>query len=143
MLKKSFMTLTPDFKKSKKCSNVEESVSWKIRWKGKMLKAPQTNFWQFPRIVAFGVDISETIGMVEIIRYRKAKIDCLSFVYVSASSAAHNRLLFFFFLLRPFTVLMKKTRPIKQSIFLRCLWLRLMMQFLKSVDIYEMSMVTS
>jgi hypothetical protein len=28
-----------------------------------------------------------------------------------------------FFLLRPFTVLMKKTRAFKQSIFLRCLWL--------------------
>ncbi len=54
-------------------------------------------------------------------RYRKAKIDCLRFVYVPATSAAHNRLLFFFFLLRPFTVLMKKTRAIKQSIFLRCL----------------------
>jgi hypothetical protein len=54
-------------------------------------------------------------------RYRKAKIDCLSFVYVPATSATHNRLLFFFFLLRPFTVLMKKTRAIKQSIFLRCL----------------------
>ncbi len=56
-------------------------------------------------------------------RYRKAKIDCLSFVYVPATSAAHNRLLFFFFLLRLFTVLMKKTRAFKQSIFLRCLWL--------------------
>ncbi len=54
--------------------------------------------------------------------YRKAKIDRLSFVYVPATSAAHNRLLFFFFLLRPFTVLMKKTRAVKQSIFLRCLW---------------------
>jgi hypothetical protein len=31
-----------------------------------MFKAPKTNFWQFPRIVAFGVDVSETIGMVEI-----------------------------------------------------------------------------
>ncbi len=35
-----------------------------------------------------------------------------------ATSAAHNRLLFFPFLLRPFTVLMKKTRAVKQSIFL-------------------------
>jgi hypothetical protein len=35
-----------------------------------------------------------------------------------ATRAAQNRLLFFFFLLRPFTVLMKKTRIIKQSIFL-------------------------
>ncbi len=54
-------------------------------------------------------------------RYRKAKINCLSFVYVPATSATHNRLLFFFFLLRPFTVLMKKTHAVKQSIFLRCL----------------------
>jgi hypothetical protein len=46
------------------------------------------------------------------------KIDCLSFVYVPATSAAHNRLLFFFFLLRLFTVLMKKTRAVKHSIFL-------------------------
>ncbi len=30
-------------------------------------------------------------------RYRSAKIDCLSFVYVPATSAAHNRILFFFF----------------------------------------------
>jgi hypothetical protein len=46
------------------------------------------------------------------------KIDCLSFVYVPATSAAHNRLLFFLFLLRPFTVLMKKTHAVKQSIIL-------------------------
>ncbi len=45
------------------------------------------------------------------------KIDCLSFVYVPATSAAHNRLLFFF-LLQLFTVLMKKTCAVKQSIFL-------------------------
>ncbi len=48
----------------------------------------------------------------------RPKIDCLSFVYVPATSAAHNRLLFFFFLLQPFTVLMKKTCAVKQSIFL-------------------------
>jgi hypothetical protein len=30
-------------------------------------------------------------------RYRSAKIDCLSFVYVPATSAAQNMLLFFFF----------------------------------------------
>ncbi len=41
----------------------------------------------------------------------------LKFCYVPATSAAHNRLLFFF-LLRPFTVLMKQTRAVKQSIFL-------------------------
>ncbi len=56
-----------------------------------------------------------------IIDIERPKIDCLSFVYVPATSAAHNRLLFFFLLLRPFTVLMKNTRAIKQSIFLRCL----------------------
>ncbi len=33
-------------------------------------------------------------------RYQKAKIDCLSFVYVPATSAAHNKLLFFFFCCR-------------------------------------------
>jgi hypothetical protein len=50
------------------------------------------------------------------------KIDCSSLFIVPATSAAQNRLLFFFFLLRPFTVLMKKTRAIKQSIIFRCLW---------------------
>ncbi len=53
-------------------------------------------------------------------RYRKPKIDCLSFVYVPATSAAHNILLFCFFLLQPFTVLIKKTRAVKQSTILRC-----------------------
>ena len=58
-------------------------------------------------------------------RYQKAKIDCLSFVYVPATSAAHKLIIGFFssfYLLQPFTVLMKKTCAIKQSIFLRCLW---------------------
>jgi hypothetical protein len=54
-------------------------------------------------------------------RYRRRKNRLLKFVYVPATSAAHNRLLFFF-LLRPFTVLMKKTRAVKQSIIFRCLW---------------------
>jgi hypothetical protein len=49
-------------------------------------------------------------------RYQSAKIDCLSFVCVPATSAAHYRLLFFF-LLQLFTVLMKKTRIVKQSIY--------------------------
>ncbi len=40
----------------------------------------------------------------------------LKFCYVPATSAAHNRLLFFF-LLQLFTVLMKKTRAVKQSIY--------------------------
>ncbi len=44
------------------------------------------------------------------------------------TSAGLNRLLFFSFLLRPLTVLMKPTRQevraIKQSILLRCLWLK-------------------
>ncbi len=53
----------------------------------------------------------------------RPKIDCLSFVYVPATSAAHNRLFFLLFLLRLFTVLMKKTHAVKQSIFLRCLCL--------------------
>jgi len=48
----------------------------------------------------------------------KRKNRLLKFCYVPATSAAHNRLLFFLFLLRPFTVLMKKTRAVKQSIFL-------------------------
>ncbi len=55
-------------------------------------------------------------------RYRRRKTDCSSLFIVPATSAAQNRLLFFFFLLRPFTVLMKKTRAIKQSIIYRCLW---------------------
>jgi hypothetical protein len=44
-----------------------------------------------------------------------AKIDCLSFVYVPATSTAHYKASF---LLQPFTVLMKKTHAVKQSIFL-------------------------
>ncbi len=47
-----------------------------------------------------------------------AKIDCSSLFIVPATSAAQNRL----FLLWPFTVLMKKTRAVKQSIIFRCLW---------------------
>jgi hypothetical protein len=46
------------------------------------------------------------------------KIDCSSLFILPATSAAQNRLLF---LLRPFTVLMKKTRAVKQSIIFRCL----------------------
>ncbi len=52
-------------------------------------------------------------------RYRRRKNRLLKFAYVPTTSAAHNRLLF---LLRPFTVLMKKTCAIKQSIIFRCLW---------------------
>ncbi len=59
-------------------------------------------------------------------RYRKAKIDCLSFVMCPL--LAQPIIAFFsFFLLWPFTVLMKQTRQavhaIKQSIILSCLWL--------------------
>ncbi len=57
-------------------------------------------------------------------RYRRPKIDCSSLFIVPATSAAQNRLLFIFFLLRPFTVLMKKTRAIKQYIIFRCLWMK-------------------
>ncbi len=62
------------------------------------------------------------MGHVPNIDIESPKIDCLSFVYVPATSAAHNRLLFCFFLLWPFTVLMKKTHAVKLSIILRCLW---------------------
>ncbi len=55
-----------------------------------------------------------TSNLIDIERRKK---DCLSFVYVPATSAAHNRLLFFF-LLRLFTVLMKKTHAVKHSIIL-------------------------
>jgi hypothetical protein len=62
------------------------------------------------QVMAFFIDIER----------RKNRL--LKFCYVSATSAAHNRLLFFIFLLRPFTVLMQQTRQavraIKQSIFL-------------------------
>jgi len=50
----------------------------------------------------------------------RCKNRLLKFCYVPATSAAQNRLLFFF-LVRPFTVLMKQTRAVKQSIFFRCL----------------------
>ncbi len=63
------------------------------------------------------------LGWVICIDIEGAKIDCSSLFIVPATSAAQNRLLFFFFLLWPFTVLMKKTRAVKQSIIFRCLWL--------------------
>ncbi len=60
-------------------------------------------------------------------RYRRCKIDCSSLFTVPATSAAQNSLLFFFFLLRQLTKLTFITRQavcaVKQSIFLRCLWL--------------------
>ncbi len=49
-------------------------------------------------------------------RYRRAKIDCLSFAMCPL--LAQLIIGFFSFLQQPFTVLMKKTRVIKQSIFL-------------------------
>jgi len=59
-------------------------------------------------------------------RYRRRKIDCSSFFTVPATSAAQNSLLFFFFLLRQLTKLIfitrQAVRAVKQSIFLRCLW---------------------
>jgi hypothetical protein len=51
--------------------------------------------------------------MIIDIKSRKNRL--LKFCYVPSTSAAHNRLLF---LLGPFTVLMKQTRTVKQSIFL-------------------------
>ncbi len=53
----------------------------------------------------------------------------LKFCYVPATSAAHNRLLFFFFLLRPFTVLMKKTHAVKQSILGSVEWFKITFGF--------------
>ncbi len=50
-------------------------------------------------------------------RYRSVKIDCLSFVMCPLVQLIIG-FFSFFFLLRPFTVLIKKTRAIKQSIFL-------------------------
>jgi hypothetical protein len=47
----------------------------------------------------------------------RPKIDCLSFVYVPATRAAHNRLLFFFFFAAAIYSTMKKTCAVKQSIF--------------------------
>ncbi len=50
------------------------------------------------------------------IQISKRKNRLLKFCYVPATSAAHTRLLFFF-LLQTFTVLMKRTCAIKQSIY--------------------------
>jgi hypothetical protein len=55
--------------------------------------------------------------LVESIDIERHKNKLLKFCYVPATSAARNRLLFFF-LLQPFTVLMKQTRIVKQSILL-------------------------
>ncbi len=76
-------------------------------------------------------------------RYRRHKNRLLKFVYVPAASAAHNRLLFFSFLLRPFTVLMKKTRAIKQSIIFRCLWTSLTKQQIGFNDFQSSIKITS
>ncbi len=54
-------------------------------------------------------------------RYQRCKNRLLKFVYVPATSAAS----FLLFLLQPFTVLMKKTCAVKQSIIFRCLWWQL------------------
>jgi hypothetical protein len=56
-----------------------------------------------------------------------SNIDCLSFVMCQLlAPLAIGFLSFFFFLLQSFTILMKQTRQavraVKQSIFLRCLW---------------------
>jgi hypothetical protein len=55
-----------------------------------------------------------------------SNIDCLSFVMYPLLAQLIIGFFSFFFLLHPLTVLMKQTRQavsaIKQSIFLRCLW---------------------
>jgi hypothetical protein len=51
---------------------------------------------------------------------KDAKIDCLSFVYVLATSEAHNRLLFFFFAVAVYSTNEENTRH--QAVYiLRCL----------------------
>ncbi len=58
-----------------------------------------------------------------------AKIDCLSlFMPWFMCPLLVQLIIGFFFLLQPFTVLMKKTRAVKQSIIFRCLWLNLRWQ---------------
>ena len=70
--------------------------------------------WCSIRLVWKGPTLTNSITIIDIER-RKNRL--LKFCYVPTTSAAHNRLLFFFWL-RPFTVLMKQTRAVKQSIFL-------------------------
>jgi len=72
-----------------------------------------TKFW--PKKHLFTASPTSFIGFKH--RYRSAKNRLLKFCYVPATSAAHNRLLFFSFLLQLFTVLMKKTHAVKQSIY--------------------------
>ncbi len=55
--------------------------------------------------------------LIKLCDIERRKNRSLKFCYVPITSAAHNRLLFFFWL-QPFTVLMKQTRAVKQSIFL-------------------------
>jgi len=78
------------------------------------------------RLQIFGPHTDDSRGiiyyccMVIVIDIEGAKIDCSSLFIVPATSAAQNRLLFLLWL---FTVLMKKTHAVKQSIIFRCLWL--------------------
>ena len=56
-------------------------------------------------------------------RYQKRKNRLLKFVYCARYQRSTKQASFLF-LLRPFTVLMKKTRAVKQSIIFRCLWVK-------------------
>ena len=68
-------------------------------------------------------------------RYLSLQNRLLKVCYVPATIASLNRLLF---LLRPLTVLMKQTRQavhaVKQSILLRCLWLKWMLYELICIE---------
>ncbi len=54
----------------------------------------------------------------------KAQNRLLKFVYCARYQRSTKKASFLSFLLRPFTVLMKKTRALKQPIIFRCLWLK-------------------
>jgi hypothetical protein len=72
-------------------------------------------------------------------------IDCLSFVMCLLLAQLVIGFFSFFFLLRPLKVLMKQTRQavctIKQSIILRCLWVRAINQsiFLRCLWLYHLN----
>ncbi len=53
-------------------------------------------------------------------RYRKSKIDCLSFVYVPATSAAHNSFPFCFFAAAIYST--NEENMCCYATILRCLW---------------------
>jgi hypothetical protein len=68
------------------------------------------------------------MSVVENIDIESLQNRLLKVCYVPAISTHLPRLLFTYFLLQPLTALMKQTRQavraVKQSIFLRCLWLK-------------------